>query len=215
MPWRTLLGRWRVRRGGYAMVPALMAALALAAGCKPYRVEYHTRPTFYDKTIAGDLPDEITLDDGTIIRYRTPDQKTSYGRPTNERPFSIREEAEDGTITLHALLPEHILVNLLTCLRNEEYDLMWDQVLAQSTRDAFDLTGGEEDMAAYMRKYRHDLIATLNRMIAAIPHQETSFTSLGKGVTRCKLRPQISEPFKFKTVDVVKEGVELKLLTIR
>jgi hypothetical protein len=165
--------------------------------------------------MTGDLPDEITLDDGTIIRYQSPEQKASFGGNSDARPFTIRDEAEDGTVTLHARVPEHVLVNMLTCLRNQEYELMWDQVLAQSTRDAFDLNGGEEEMTAYMRKHRHDLIATLNRMIAAIPHQETKFTNLGKGVTRCKLRPQIAEPFKFKTVDVVNEGSELKLLAIK
>ena len=192
-------------------------AVFACTACETERVEYHKRPAFYDRMAGGDLPSEVVMEDGTIIRYNSPSaQQSSYGRPDGSKPFHMREEAEDGTITLQCLVPEHVLVNTLTCLRNEEYQLMWDQLLATQARDRYEESGeGEKEMELSMRKWRDDLIATLNRMIAGIPHQETKFTNMGEGVTRCQLRSQIAEPYRFKTVDVVKEGVDVKLLYIK
>jgi hypothetical protein len=199
------------------MQVGLALVMALCASCEVERVEYHQRPAFYDRAIAGELPAEVRTEDGTIIRYRSADQRqTSYGQPGDGKPFSMREEAEDGTITLHCLVAEHVLVNTLTCLRNEEYDLIWDQLLAEKARMASVEAGeGRERFIESMRRNRHDLIGTLNRMIAGIPHQETKFTNISGGITRCQLRPQVAEPYTYKSVDVMKEGVELKLLYIK
>ena len=191
--------------------------MTMCASCETQRIEYHKRPAFYERAAGGNLPSEVTMEDGTIIRYGSPTaQSSSLGRSNGSKPFQLREEAEDGTVTMQCLVPEHVLVNTLTCLRNEEYQLLWDQLLATQARERYEESGeGETEMASSMRKWRHDLIATLNRMIAGIPHQETKFTNMGEGVTRCQLRPQVAEPYRFKTVDVVKEGVDLKLLYIK
>jgi hypothetical protein len=201
---------------------ALLVSGAGLVGCKAHRVEYHKRPAFYDRAALGKLPDEVVLEDGTVIKYQPVQGQSSFGRAGDDRrkPFQIREEHEDALgkkhVTLRALLPEHVLGNTLTCLRNQEYELLYEQMTAQCVKDQCELEeGGVESFIEALRRNRHDLVATLTRMVAGLPHEEVAIINMGGGVTRCKLRSQISEPFKFKSVDVIKEGSAMKLLWIQ
>lgn len=200
--------------------------------CQPERVEYHRRPAFYDRASAQKLPDEVTLEDGTVVKYVPVKRPALSGQ--SGKPFELREEKEDGSVTLHALLPEHVLVNTLNCLRNEEYQLLWEQVLSDRTKHELAKSNqGVEEFMEFFTKNRHELVSCLTRMVAAIPSQEVSFTKMGEGVTRCKLRPQIAGDFRYRIVDVIAETPqapdpasgktmasmlalpEMKLLTIR
>lgn len=199
------------------MFAALAAALALSA-CKEYRVEHHRRPSFYEKASTQKLTDEVTLDDGTVIKYHSSLSQSTYGSNGDDRfkPFEIRQENEDGSIQLRAAIPEHVLLNTLTCLRNEEYQLMFDQLLSKQTKDAYEEAGeGFDGFATFMRKNRHELVASLNRMVAGLPHEEVKISKVDGVVTRCKLRPQVADPYRFKELDVISETEGLKLLMIR
>ena len=198
------------------VLTAIVMALT-GASCREQRTEYHKRPAFYEKASMQKLENEVVLEDGTIIKYNA-DRGGTDDRPGDPqgKQFQIRQEHEDGTVTLSAMLPEHVLANTLTCVRNEEYQLLYEQLLAERTKLADEEAGqGAEEFISFFRKNRHELTATLTRMVAGIPAQEVKFGEMGDGVTRCRLRPQIAEPFKFKTVDVVNEGGRLKLLMIR
>jgi hypothetical protein len=204
-----------------ATLSVISVVVALGPGCREYRVEYHQRPAFYEKA-ASDLPAEITLEDGTIVKYNSNVAQSTLGRSGDNKhaPFEIRQEtqAPDGktVVTLRALLPEHVLANTLTCVQKEEYQLLFEQMLAERTKTAYaEQEQGLEEFETFFRTHRHDLAATLTRMVAGLPTQEVSIMPLGDGVTRCKLRPQIADPFKFKIVDVVKEGQQFRLLMIR
>jgi hypothetical protein len=196
---------------------ATLTISACLAACKEYRVEYHKRPSFYEKASTQKLADEITMPDGTVIKYNSRFQPSSYGRTGSDRykPFEIRQENEDGSIVLRALMPEHVLINTLTCIRNEEYELMFNQLLAQQTKLAYEEQGGLENFTTFFRKNRHEIVASLNRMVAGLPHEEVKIFKVDDVVTRCRLRPQVAEPYQFKELDVVKESDGLKLLMIR
>lgn len=211
----------KAARGAPASIIAGLAAALAMSACRADRVEYHKRPAFYQRASATPLPDEIVLDDGTIIKYRSTQAPGIAGLNPGAKTFQIREEHDDGKITLRALLPEHVIANALTCLRNEEYQLMYEQMLAAPTRQAYDDQGADVEggglaaFTGYMRQHRHDLANTLARMTTGFTSQEVKLTNLGDGVTRCSLRPQIAGPFRFKVIDVVKEGGNLKLLMVR
>lgn len=209
-----------MRLGGPFTLVSLAAVMA--AACQPQRIEHHMRPAFYEKAALGELPSEVTLEDGTIIKYHSNQAQSTYGRGGDDRyaPLQIREETQtpDGKVivTLRALMPEHVLTNALTCVQREEYELMWEQLIAQRTKEAYEeAEQGFEEFAEVFRKHRHDFAATLTRMVSGLPAQEVSMKPIGGGITRCKLRPQIADPFKFKVVDVVKEDQQFKLLMIR
>jgi hypothetical protein len=206
----------RVKRQ-WLLATMVCASIPWVTGCEPYRVEYHKRPAFFEKAAMGDLPEQVVLDDGTVIKYSNYGEQSTMGRTgdDSQRPFLIREEMPDGEIVLRAILPEHVLVNTLECLRNEEYELLWEQMLSEHTRQQFEAEGGGKDEClSYFRKHRHDLVATLTRMVAGLPAQHTRFDPLGNGVTRCRLRPQFVGDLKYKYFDITRESLGLKLVTM-
>ena len=129
--------------------------------------------------------------------------------------FQIREEVEDGVVVLRARVPEHVLANTMTCLRNQEYELLWEQLLSERTKRSYRQQDKDvEDFANYFAKRRNDLAKTINRMMLGIPRNEVVMENLGSGVIRIRFHPQVGRLFKFKTIDVVSEGPGLKLLMI-
>jgi hypothetical protein len=167
---------------------------------------------------AGEQPQQVTLDDGTVLVFTTPDA-TGELRQAPEgggERFQIRQEREDGTIVLRALLPQHVLSNALTCLRNHEYELIWEQLIAERTRREYELRGlSFDEFEAFFRANRIELAATLTRMLLGLSRQESFMENVGEGVVRFRFHPRLAGEFKFKTVEVVGEGGGLRLLMIR
>jgi len=207
-----------IARASVITIIAVAVAMGGLSGCQKYRVETVQRPEFFQKAAEYKLPDQVVLDDGTVVRYTSIRQESSFGRKDEDagKPFQIREEKEDGEIVLHNKLPEHVLVNALNCVRNQEYQLLWDQLLSEYTKLNYEKEGqGFDQFSAFFAKERHEIAGTLTRMVAGLPHQEVRFDEIGNGVTRCVLRPQVAGPFKYKNVFVMDEGGVLKLGMIR
>jgi hypothetical protein len=207
----------RVVEGTARVCCLALTGLAVAA-CSTYRVEYHDRPGFYRNTAAGPQRDQVTLDDGTVLVFSTREPTSELSRQAGgeAEPFQVREELDDETIVLRALLPEHVLANTLTCLRNQEYTLIWEQLLAEQTRRAYELRGqGLEECEAFFSANRAELVATLTRLLLGLVRGEAFMENVDGGLVRFRLHPRVATEFQFKTADVVSEGGELKLLMIR
>lgn len=187
-------------------------------GCERYRIERHRRsPIFFNPNYVEGVEREVTLEDGTVLIFDSVLAESSYGRQGagKSAPFKIREELEDGEIVLRALLPQHVLLNLLVCLRNEEYQLVYDKLLARQTRETYEAGEGLEGFTSYLTRHRGDMAEWLARMIAGLPLQQVQIKRLEGGVTRCRLRPQFGSQFTFKSLDVYREDGHYKLLMIR
>jgi len=191
----------------------LPCAAALLAGCEPYRIEYHKRPAYYQRVSDRPLSERVVLDDGTVIVYNDADP-FDESQDEDKQNFRIREELDDGSIVLRALLPEHVLANTLECIRNEEYELLWDQMLSERTKLAYaDQGQGLEEFSAFFRQHRREMARTLNRMLLGITVHEVVIENAGNGVTVCRFWPQVAKDFRFKKVSLVNE-YGLKLLLI-
>ncbi|MHC5002461.1 MAG: hypothetical protein ACYTJ0_05000 [Planctomycetota bacterium] len=195
------------------------AGLLLLAGCASYRIEYRDRPAFY-ASAGVELPDRETLPDGTVVVYRDRNLsgalQENADRDEEGKPFLIREKLEDGTIVLRSILPEQLLANLITCIRNEEYTLIWEQILAEQTRTAWQDEGKTaEDFIAYFRKYRHELAEAVNRMSFGLLRSEVVVDNMGDGVTRYRFHPTVAGQMTFTTIFMRSEPEGIKLLTIR
>lgn len=200
---------------------AMIAAVIAGVGCQPYRIQHVKRPGFFQKASKEQLPDEITLDDGTIVKYETIEAPSKLGLAGkgDARIFLPREEVEDASgqtiVTLRAILPGHVVLNTLNCLRNQEYPLLWEQGLSNRTKENYKKNEqGEEEFTAFMQKHRHELVASLTRILTGLSGQEVAIERIGDGVTRCRLRSQYIGNLKFTKVDMVKEDGNLKLLLI-
>lgn len=199
---------------GAVRATLLLLPAALAA-CEPYRIEYHKRPGWYAK-MNEELPDRAVMDDGTIVVWNAKSREAALaGSDAPKETFKIRRENPDGTVTLAHALPADVIANTLTCLRNEEYQLIWDEILAESTRMAYVDAGlGYDGFVEYCKDNRIELGRTLNRMLSGIPSHETTIMPLGSGF-QVRLWPGVAQALKYRAVDIVRENFELKLATIR
>ena len=67
-----------------------LCAAALLAGCKPYRIEYHTRPAYYQRVSNRPLSERVVLDDGTVIVYNDADP-FDESQDEDKKNFQIRD----------------------------------------------------------------------------------------------------------------------------
>ncbi|MCP3903723.1 MAG: hypothetical protein GY715_08825 [Planctomycetes bacterium] len=203
---------------------AVVATVMLAAGCQPYRVEYHKRPAYYQRLVEGPLPDRVTLDDGTVIVYHAEPKgmvnlgasEEVEGEETDDpRQFRIREERESGEVILRAIMPEHVVANTLHCLRIEEYEVLWEQLVAERTKRDYEANGkGVEEFAAFCREHRIELAKMLNRMRIGFATHEVVVERKGNNIIECRFWPQVAVLFRFKRVAMEREGVFMKLVLI-
>ena len=197
-------------------VAALAASATAAGGCGTYRVEYHKRPAYYHDAAEGQLADRVVLEDGTVLVYKTKSGAIPQHQAEQREKFKIREELEDGTIKLRALVPEHVIANALTCLENDEYELMYRELLSEHTRLEWEGLGNDvDDFAAYFSQHRGHMMRTLTRLYLGLSQLETVVEKYDNGVIECRLSRRVAESHKFTRIRMIREGYGLKLLTIR
>ncbi len=190
----------------------------ILSGCEPYRIEHHKRSPIYfnEKVVEGGVNDQVTLEDGTVVMYEPIQATTTFGRTGDNarQPLKIREETADGEVILRALVPEHVLMNLLACLRAEEYELIYDQLLSDDALTAYEQNGGLPALRDYMSRHRVELARLLTRMIAGIPQQQLRVIRLSDDVSSCRLVRPLNDQFTFKRVDVIRQKGNFKLLNV-
>lgn len=217
------------RRSHILLVAGCVAgclSITLATGCETYRIEYHRRPAYYERMVEGPLPDRERFDDGTIAVYTSdlgsPSTSRLFTRTADDgdgeeegNPFRLREEKEDGTVILRAFLPEHIIAHTLNCLRYEEYEMFWNELVSERTKLAYEAEGkGVEEFSAHFRKHRLELAKMFNRMRIGMATHETVVENIGSDRIQCRFWPKVAVLFKFKRVVMVREDFGLKLLRI-
>jgi hypothetical protein len=203
---------------------AVLTAVAVAA-CGP-RVEYRVRPGFATKE---ELPDEVVLDDGTVIRYLDLSEylarkKAEEGggrertRPRVDGPprkaFSMWDEFDDGTVRMAAERNDQVVVVAMRAFREERYGELWDQMVARGVRERAAQEGtppvgpdkARERFIEWCAKWRTEVMTLLNRMSFAFSSNSVIFDRLGPGAVRMRLAPQIKGDFKFRSVEVFAES---------
>jgi hypothetical protein len=217
-----------------------LAALALAAwtpaACGP-RVEYRARPGFAS---SEELPDEIVLEDGTVVRYvplseflaRKKARQEGRGfeaapkdaPPDPTKPvFQLWEEREDGTVRMQAVMPEQVVANAMRAIREERYAELWDQLVADGVRRRAAGEGGPDAararFVAWCAKNRSDAMMLLNRMSFAFSTNGVVMRKTGNNLLQMTLTPQVVSELKLKVVEVAyettPEGDRVKLAGLR
>lgn len=187
------------------------------SGCETQTVEYRHRPAWHTALSGGNrMPSEVTRADGTIMKYSS----------TNEAHSAVLQEYLDtivleekndltGKITLRSILPEHVLTHTLTCLRDRNWELLFEQIISTPMKQHY-RSGShtEEEFITFFNDNRRDLAKTLQRMHGGIgPGEVTS--SEHSGVITYVFVPQIARNYKFKSVSFLRENNYLKLHGIR
>lgn len=231
--WSGALGRLAAgssarRSARISMVLVGGAMAGSLAGCQSYVIEYRYRPAFHQMASDEPLPDEVVTEDGRIIRYvSTPlpelrkeldarDRGEVEETGDQEQVTPIWQEDENGDVVLYCVTPEHVLANTMNCLRLERYDLMYEQLLAERTRNAYEASGrGPADFAAWCLEHRSDLMAMLNRMGFGFLGGDVVLENLGNGVMRSRFTPRVGDQFRFREVLILSDPPGMNLLEIR
>jgi hypothetical protein len=218
----------RARAGGAsarAFRAATVAGMLALASCAEERVEYRYRPSFMTDPNA---PKEVTLADGTRVVFvdeplgqqKPPAEAEAPvlgpdGKPVPRKVFQPREELDDGTVILRNLMPADVVANAMACFRNEEYRLMWDQLLAPESRDAYERTGGFQAFEQWCRTNRKPTMELLNRMRFNAVGSDVAMKQVRPGVMRATLAPHLWEQFNLRVVEFEQTKDGMKLLSIR
>lgn len=203
-----------------AGVGGLLLATVLV-GCTPYRIEYHKRPAFYQEASEQELPDEVVLEDGTILRFVEQEVDNTPVLPGQEggvapQDLEIRTVAGDGTIRLRALAPEHVLAHAKQGIRLREYRVLWDQLVAERTKAAYARNGeGFEEFAEFCERNRPAMMETFNRMGFGLFSPDVVTEQIGSEGFRYRLHPRLGDQFVFTEFDVVREPSGMKWVMIR
>jgi hypothetical protein len=198
----------------------LLAALASLAACGP-EIQYRVRPGY---ATSSDLPDEIVLEDGSIIRYvslpeyiarkKAREEGRRYKEPARTTAvigggFQPWLEADDGSVRMLANEPEHVVFITMRAFREERYGELWDQMVAANVRSRAEselgVDGARKKFIAWCAASRQDAMILLNRMSFAFATNGVVFRRLGGNMTRLSLTPQISGDFKLKLVEIAYE----------
>jgi hypothetical protein len=206
----------------------LLCLAALATACGP-RVEYRPRPGFAS---SEELPDEVVLADGTVIRYLPLSEYLALkeqgengtgggrfggrGRRSREGTeqdqsavFTPWRELEDGAVELDALFPEQVVANTMRAFREQRFVELWDQFVASGVRARAAQDGGDEAarerFAAWCASRRGDVMTLLNRMSFGFSTNAVVVRRTGPNFLELSLAPQVSGDFRYRVVEVAFE----------
>lgn len=137
--------------------------------------------------------------------------------PEPPKAFESREVLDDGSIVYRAILPEHVIGNVMSCLRQQEYGPLWEQVVCESARRGWESSGGTyEDFVAWCVKNRSELMMTLNRMsFGYYGGSDVVVDRLPDHSVRVRFTPQLGSQFQFREVLIVMEQQGMRLAGIR
>ena len=163
----------------------------------------------------------MVLEDGTVIRFvenevdNTPVVPGQEGVAPAQMP-EIRTQAPDGSVTLRAYAPEHVLAHAKQGIRFREYRMLWDQLVAESTKQAYERNGeGFEEFADFCERNRPAMMETFNRMGFGLFSPDVVQESIGSEGLRYRLHPRLGDQFVFTEFDVVREEDGMKWVMIR
>ncbi|MDP6693159.1 MAG: hypothetical protein QF444_02445 [Phycisphaerales bacterium] len=192
----------------------LLITFFLLVSCKTQKVEYRTRPAWH-YAMGTEMPNEEVGEDGTIIRYTTVGGSQSSAVANYLDGIELRSENEiTGEVTLRAILPEHVLEQTLVCLRDRDWNLLYEQVLSTATRENYEAKEyGREEFIAFFEKNRKELGKTVQRLLRGKSFGDVVHKNIGNFVV-VSFAPGSVGNFKFHTVKLCREGEFLKLAII-
>lgn len=216
-----------LRNGSPAAALVLsLSSIALLAGCGP-RIEYRARPGF---ATSAELPDEVVLDDGTVVRYLPvneflamkrarergeewmPREQRSAtgdgeGADADDRPsFTPWEEDAEGRVRMQAVMPEQVVANTMRAFREERYGELWDQSVSRGFRERAARDSDAETARARFSEWcsgrREDVMKLLNRMSFGFSTNAVIMRRVGPNLMRLELTPQIAGDFRYRVVEI-------------
>ncbi|MEC9374068.1 MAG: hypothetical protein VYC34_09495 [Planctomycetota bacterium] len=152
-----------------SILPLALALFTLAA-CQPKERTVAVRGMLSglpgaDKDLSRSSQSPGASESLRDIAPTAPPPTDNAGQPLDKPRNPLRVENEDGTIELLSFAPRHIVANLRETLLNEEYDLIYEQIISDRTKNEY-IERGLDPLEArdFFQKRRRDILQFLARM---------------------------------------------------
>ena len=192
----------------------VLALLFVGVGCQTQTVEYRSRPS-WQTALSNGLPSEQVREDGTVMKYSSANEHS--GQALQEYLNSIKLEETDevtGELTLRAILPDHVLKHLLTCLRDRSWNLIYEQLISSTMKQYYSqLEDRREKFDSFFISNRRELAKALQQIRGGMGFGDVFTSENGKEIIYT-LSSRIASDYKFKSISFIRENEFLKLHSI-
>ncbi len=139
---------------------------------------------------------------------------TAPGEPVEGH--ALRRRLEDGTVVLVSRSPRELILHLYETLRDNELELLEEQVISQRAKQAYLASRkSPKDAVAWLVKHRKDVEELLATMPAGEQTPGVFMKPLGNNAFRLNSADAAALGLKLRRVDVVVEQGRFRLLTIQ
>ncbi|MEO1128568.1 MAG: hypothetical protein AAFX05_02545 [Planctomycetota bacterium] len=147
---------------------------------------------------------------GTLAAY----QPEVDGEPVEGRPLRIAQEP-DGSIILLNRSPRELVINLHETLRDQEHDLLFEQVLSEQTKQRYrDRSRDPRDAVTWLARNERPIQELLATMPAGEQTPGAFLQPLGDNAYRIEAPGRELLDLKYSSLDVVVEQGQFRLLLI-
>ncbi|MDA0215180.1 MAG: hypothetical protein O2875_07435 [Planctomycetota bacterium] len=178
--------------------------------------ELPKKKTATEKAAAAKMSNKIVDPIFTAPPYSLAGQPPPL-EPKKEPPkeLKLREEERDGSITLRAAMPEHVMAHFVEAVKNQEYGPFYSQMLADEAHQAYERAGGEAVFVEWAEKNRKELLTFLNRMGSNWSGSEVVTEKVSTFRMRYRLDRRNLPDIRFEVVEIVNEHGGVRLAMIR
>jgi len=126
--------------------------------------------------------------------------------------LEIRRELENGDIVLVTRSPGELIFHLRRTIRDEEWDLIYDQLLSEQLKEAY----AERDMdpresVEFIKLYARDIVQLLSMVPAGDQTPGADFRRLGRNAYRLTIPGGKANETTFHSMDIVFENRQFLL----
>ncbi len=184
--------------------------------------------------VVDDLPSKVvTAGDGAAVKFveaKPPTPGWTGGplspsavhvahpgapKPPEPEVFEPRKDHGGGRIEYRAMMPEHVLANLIESLRQREFKPFYEQMLADEARAAYDSAGGLDAFSSWAETNREALLAFLNRMGNSWAGAEVIPQQISRMKIRYSLDKRQIPGIRFTSIDITMEHGGCRLAMVR
>lgn len=147
----------------------------------------------------------------TVELSRTP--KKSLIQPKSQSVPLIVEHP-DGSVTLNSPLPINLIAHLRRCLVEEQWEVIFEQLLSNETKQMYRSRGQDPQAAVeWLGQNRQDVLIVLTRMSNGVNSPDVVWDASGPYI-RMKIGSPVRYQMRFTNLDVVRENGQYRLLMI-
>lgn len=182
-----------------------VAALALV-GCEP-----ETRVVRYDPFLArlpGAVGGEAPIGSGPVVDSLTPTPELA--------PEELVVRQPDGRVRLVSTQIRHVMVHTFTCLRDNQWDLLYDQVVSQRTKEHFaqEHEDPRRHILTFLKEHEDDISTLFARMPNAEKSPAVRLTRVERNMFKLALDNASTRGLRFTTLWISMERGQWKLVWV-